>query len=117
MQHLGAAAMVLPGTTPSICPATMKANPVRQPQDHVTVNSVDPCSQNCILSHENLASFRLRVRSDVMRTWQILDVTYTDDCYQVKMKAHGCGFKSTLSNSKLSFGAARKNFPIDETRI
>ena len=119
MQHLRTAAMVLLGATPSVCTVSliMDSDPTREPIDYVTVDSLDPCARKHLLSHESLATFRLRVRSDVMRSLEAPDVTFGGYRCQAKLHVYGCGFKPTLSSKKVIYGGTRKNTVMEETRM
>ena len=59
-----------------------------------------------MLNQDDLANFRLKVRSDVIGTWEIASTTYSHFYCQVKITISGCGFKSAISKSKEdSFGS------------
>ena len=111
--------MVLPGTTPAVCPVAsiVNTNPKREPVEEMTLDSLGPCVQRYILTHEKLAQFRLSVRSDVMRTREIADVSFSGNHYQVMIVVHGCGFKSPLSKKKNSYGGSRTNVVIHQTSV
>ena len=53
-----------------------------------------------MLNQDDLASFRLKVRSDVIGTWELASTTYNHFYCQVKIVVSGCGFKSAISKSK-----------------
>ena len=86
-------------------------------QEWITVDSLDPCAQKFVLSHENLFTLKLKLHSNVLREWAVEDVIYTGDCYHVKLKFHGCSCKTTFSFSKVTYGGTRRNFEIDGSGI
>ena len=67
--------------------------PVRPLVDEVTVKALDPCAWGYVLNQDDLASFRLKARSDVVGTWEIASTTYNHFYCQVKIVVSGCGFK------------------------
>ena len=73
---------------------------MRQLVEEITLNTLDPCVWRYVLNQDDLASFRLKVRSDVIGTWEIASTTYNHFYCQVKIVVSGCGFKSAISKSK-----------------
>ena len=73
IQHLRATALVSPGTTPLVCPVDSIVNicPARPLVEEITVKTLDPCAWRYVLNQDDLASFRLKVRSDVVGTWRL----------------------------------------------
>ena len=53
-----------------------------------------------MLNQDDLASFRLKIRSDVVGTWKIESTTYNHFYCQVKIVVSGCGFMSAISRSR-----------------
>ena len=53
-----------------------------------------------MLNQDDLANVRLKVRSDIIGTWEIASTTYNHFYCQVKIAISGCGFKSAISKSK-----------------
>ena len=78
MQHLRATALVSPGTTPLVWPvdSIVNTHPVRPLVEEIIVRTLDPCAWRYVLNQDDLASFRLKVRSDVIGTWEIKSTTY-----------------------------------------
>ena len=70
--------MILPGTTSQVCPVDhiVNTNSRRDLVEEIKLDSLDPCVWKHVLTHESLAQFRLGVRSDVIRIWDIEEVTY-----------------------------------------
>ena len=68
MQHLRASPLASPGTTPQVCPvdSIVNTHPVRQLVSEITLEILDPCVWRYVLNQDDLASFRLNVRSDVI---------------------------------------------------
>ena len=119
MQHLRATAMLLPGTTPEVCPvdSIVNSSSKKVPIDEVMLESLDPCVWKYVLTHEALAKLRLSVRSDVIRVWDINEVTYAGGYYyQVKVTVHGFGYKAALSKNKKTYNGLRHP-TIKQTRI
>ena len=56
MQHLRASAMILPGTTPQVCPvdSIVNARSKRDPLEEIQMESLDPCVWKYVLTHEPL---------------------------------------------------------------
>ena len=70
-QHLRATALLSPGTTPRVCPVDnlMNTHPSPPLGDQATMYTLDPCAWRYVLTMDDLASFRLKTRSDVVGTW------------------------------------------------
>ena len=110
MQHLRVAAMILPGTTPQVCPvdSIVITNPRREPLQEVTIEFLDPCVWKYVLTHESLAQLRLSVGSDVINTWDVDATTFAGGCYfRVKVTVNGCGYKVALSKSKKTYNCTQ----------
>ena len=63
MQHLRATAI-----TPHVCPvdSIVNTNPTREATEEVTLETLDPCVWKYVLTQDDLATFRLNARSDVI---------------------------------------------------
>ena len=74
-----------------------------------------------MLTHDDLATFRLNARPDVIYTWQVEATTYAFGYYcQVKIAISGCGFTPAISKSKkthLALQSKESSFVINQTRI
>ena len=57
----------------------------------------------CLEICAHSAAFRLNAGSDVIGMWQIEATTFAYGHYQVKVTAHGCGFKAALSKSRKTY--------------
>ena len=101
MQQLRATALLSPGTTPLVCPVDSIVNTHPEPPlvSKVTVKTLDPCAWRYVLKQDDLASFRLKARSDVIGTWEIESTTYNHFYCQVKIIMSGCSFNSVISKS------------------
>ena len=100
------------GTTPQICPvdSIVNTSPKREATEEVTLETLDPCVWKYVLSHDDLATFRLNARSDVIGIWQVDATTYAFNYYfQVKIKISGCGFKPATSKSKRTYLGLQAN--------
>ena len=73
MQRIRASAMMLPNTTPQVCPVDHLVNTPSWADfvDQIELETLDPCVWKYVFKHESLAQFRLSVRSDVIRHWNI----------------------------------------------
>ena len=81
-----------------------------------SADALDPCVWKHVLTHEALA--RLSIRTDVIRTWGIDEVTYSGVySYKVKATVHGCGYTAALSKSKRTHNGLRNHIAIKQTRI
>ena len=102
MQHLRASATVSPGTTPQVCPvdSIVNTHPVREALSEVTLEVLENCVWRYVLSQDDLATFRLSARSDVIGIWQVEATTYAHYYCQVRITITGCGFKSAISKSR-----------------
>ena len=65
------------------------------------LDSLDPCVQMYVLTLETLAELRLSVRSDVVRTWKISEVSFSGYHYQAMIVVRGCGFKASKQEKYL----------------
>ena len=122
MQHLRATALVSPGTTPLVCPvdSIVNTHPVRPLVEEITLETLDPCVWRYVLNQDDLANFRLKVRSDVVGTWEIASTTYNHFYCQVKIVVSGCGFKSAISKSRkthLGLKVDEDSVAIAHTRV
>ena len=102
-QHLRATALVSPGTTPLACPvdSLVKTHPSPPLGTQVTMETLDPCAWRYVLTQDDLASFRLKARSDVVGAWEIKSTTYNYFYCQVKIVVHAHRFTSSISTSRL----------------
>ena len=77
-QHLRAVAQLSPGTTPRVCPVDNMVNthPAPPYRDQIALETLDPCVWRYVLTMDDLASFRLKARSDVIGRWDIESTTF-----------------------------------------
>ena len=61
--------------------------------------TLDPCAWRYVLTQDDLASFRLQTRSDVVGAWEIASTTYNYFYCQVKIRVSAQCFTSTASKS------------------
>ena len=88
--------------------------------DEITLEILDPCVWRYVLNQDDLASFRLNARSDVVEMWEIESTTYHNFYCQVKIAITGYGFKSAISKTKKSFLGLKVDegsVLIDQTRV
>ena len=111
VRHLRATALVSPGTTSLVCPvdSIVNTHPVRPLVEEITLETLDPCVWRYVLNQDDLASFRLKVRSDVIGTWEIASTTYNHFYCQVKIVVSGCSFKSAICKSKKTHWGLQSN--------
>ena len=71
IQHLRATSLVSPGTTPLVRPmdSIVNTHPAPPLGDEVTMKTLDPCVWR--YAQDDLASFRLKARSDVVGRLQL----------------------------------------------
>ena len=117
-----ATALVSPGTTPQVCPvdSIVNTHPVRQLVDEITLEILDPCVWRHVLNQDDLASFQLNARSDVVGMWEVESTTYHNFYCQVKIAITGCGFKSAISKTRkthLGLKVDEGSVLIDQTRV
>ena len=84
-----------------VCPVDTLVNTHPSPLlgDHVTMETLDPCAWRYVLTMDDLASFRLKARSDVVGTWEIASTTYNYFYCQVKIEISAQCFTQTTSKS------------------
>ena len=117
IQHLRATALVSPGATPLVCPvdSIVNTHPVRPLVDEITLETLDPCVWRYVLNQDDLARFRLKVRSDVVGSWEIASTTYNHFYCQVKFVVFGTGFKPAIGNWGLK--SDQGSVVIEHTRV
>ena len=113
-QHLRATALISPGTTPLVCPVDSLVNTHSSPPlgTQVTMETLDPCAWRYVLTQDDLASFRLKTRSDVVGTWEIASTTYNFFYCQVKIRVSAHCFTSTTSRSGSLIVGSRWRYQI-----
>ena len=88
--------------------------------EEITLETLDPCVWRYVLNQDDLANFRLKVRSDVIGTWEMVSTAYNRFYCQVKIVVSGCGFKSAISKSKkthLGLKVDEDSVAIAHTRV
>ena len=98
----------------------VNTHPARQPVNEITLDVLDPCVWRYVLNQDDLASFRLNARSDVIGMWEVEATTYHNYYCQVKVTITGCGFKSAISKSRkthLGLQSIQGSVMINQTRI
>ena len=100
-QHLRATALLSPGTTPRVCPVDnlMNTRPSPPLGDQVTLETLDTCAWRYVLTMDDLASYRLKTRSDVVGTWEIASTTYNHFYCQVMVGISAQCFTQPTSKS------------------
>ena len=85
-----------------MCPvdSIVNTHPGCQLAEEITIDILDPCVWRYVLNQDDLASFRLNVRSDVVSMWEIKPTTYNNFYCQVKIAIIGTSFKSAISKTK-----------------
>ena len=105
-----------------MCPvdSIVNTHPVRQLAEEITLDSLDPCVWRYVLDQDDLASFRLNVRLDVVEMWEALSTTFLNFYCQVKIAITGCGFKSAISKTRKIHMGLKVNegsVLIEQTRV
>ena len=88
----------------------VNTHPVRPLVDEITAKTLDPCAWRYVLNQDDLANFRLKVRSDVIGTWEIEPLpptSYNHFYCQVEIVVSGCGFKSPFVSLRRLIGISR----------
>ena len=122
-QHLRAAALISPGTTPLVCPVDSLVNTHPSPPlgTQVTTKALDPCAWRYVLTQDDLANFRLQTRSDVDGAWEIASTTYNYFYCQVKIRVSAHCFTSTASKSGKTYCGQQSDktdsVPVTHTRV
>ena len=122
-QHLRATALISPGTTPLVWPVDSLVNTHPSPPlgTQVTMKTLDPCAWRYVLTQDDLASFRLQTRSDVVGAWEIASTTYSFFYCQVKITVSAQCFTSTTSKSGKSHCGQQTDItnsvPVMHTRV
>ena len=117
-QHLRALALLSPGTTPQVCPVDSLVNTSNKVPngDTVTVQTLSPCSWRYVLSMDDLASLRLKARSDVVSAWEITATNFRHFYGQVKLKVVTQCFTPAISKSGATY-RAEKSDKVDSEQI
>ena len=104
-QHLRAVALLSPGTTPRVCPVDnlMNTRPAPPFRDQMTLETLAPCAWRYVLTMDDLASFRLLTRSDVVGRWDIASTTYFHFYCKVKLTISAQCFTPPVSKSGRSY--------------
>ena len=100
-QHPRATALISPGTTPLVCPvdSLINTHPAPPLGTQVTMKTLGPCAWRYVLVQDDLASFRLKARSDVVGAWEIESTTHNYFYCQVKIVVSAHCFISTNSKT------------------
>ena len=123
VQHLRATALISPGTTPLVCLVDSLVNTHPSPPlgNQVTMKTLDPCAWRYVLTQDDLASFRLQTRSDVVGAWEIASTTYNFFYCQMKIRASAQCFTSTTSRSGKTHRGQQTDIadsaPVMHTRV
>ena len=118
IQHLRALALLSPGTTPQVCPVDTLVNSSNHiPRgDGISMKTLAPCMWRYVLSMDDLARLRLKARSDVVNTWEIISTTHNIFYCQVKVEVVTQCFTPTLSKSGASY-RAEKSDKMDSAQV
>ena len=73
------------------------------------MSTLDPCAWRYVLTMDDLASFRLKTRSDVVGTWEIASTTRNHFYCQVKIDVTTQCFTETTSKSGKSYRAEQSD--------
>ena len=117
-QHLRAVALIslwnnTSGVSGGHLVNTRPSPPLR---DQVTMDTLDPCAWRYVLTMDDLASFRLKTRSDVVGTWEIASTTYNYFYCQVKIEISAQCFTQTTSKSGKSY-CGEQSDKVDSAQV
>ena len=122
-QHLRAVALLSPGTTPRVCPVDnlMNTHPSPPLREQLTLETLDPCAWRYVLTMDDLASYRLTTRSDVIGAWEIASSTYYHFYCKVKVGISAQCFTHPASKSGKSYSGEQSDkvdsAPVMHTRV
>ena len=89
--------------------------------DQLTLETLDPCAWRYVLTMDDLASFRLTTRSDVIRTWEVASTTYFHFYCKVKVGISAQCFTHPASKSGKSYNGEQSDkvdsAPLLHTRV
>ena len=77
----------------------MNTHPSPPLGEQVTLETLDPCAWRYVLTMDDLASYRLTTRSDVVGAWEIASTTYNHFYCQVKVGISAQCFTQPTSKS------------------
>ena len=87
----------------------------------MTLETLDPCAWCYVLTMDDLASYRLTTRSDVVGTWGIASTTYNHFYCQVKVAISAQCFTQPTSKSGKSYCGEQSDkvdsAPVTHTRV
>ena len=112
-----------PGTTPRVCPVDNMVNthPAPPYRDQMALETLDPCVWRYVLTMDDLASFRLKARSDVIGRWDIESTTYYHFYCKVKVKISAQCFTPPESKSGKSYNGEQSDkvdsAPVVHSRV
>ena len=87
----------------------------------MTLETLDPCAWRYVLTMDDLASFRLLTRSDVVGKWDIASTTYFHFYCKVKLRISAQCFTPPVSKSGKSYKGEQSDkadsVPVTHTRV
>ena len=115
---LRATALLSPGTTPRVCPVNnlMNTHPSPLLGDQVAMETLDPCAWRYVLTMDDLASYRLTTRSDVVGAWDIGSTTHNHFYCQVKIGISAQCFTQPTSKSGKSY-CGEQSGKVDSAQV
>ena len=99
----------------------MNTHPSLPMRDQLTLETLDPCAWRYVLTMDDLASYRLTTRSDVIGTWEIDSTTYYHFYCKVKVRISAQCFTHSASKSGKSYNGEQSDkmdsAPVMHTRV
>ena len=99
----------------------MNTHPSPPMRDQLTLETLDPCAWRYVLTMDDLASYRLTTRSDVIGTWEIVSTTYCHFYCKVKVGISAQCFTHAASKSGKSYNGEQSDkvdsAPVMHTRV
>ena len=99
----------------------MNTHPSPPLTEQVTMETLDQCAWRYVLTMDDLASYRLKTRSDVVGTWEIASTTYNHFYCQVKIVVSTECFTQPASKSGKSYCGEQSDkvdsAPVMHTRV
>ena len=99
----------------------MNTHPSPPLRDQLALETLDPCAWRYVLTMDDLASFRLTTRSDVIGTWEIASTTYYHFYCKVKVGVSAQCFTPPTSKSGRSYNGEQSDkvdsVPVTHTRV
>ena len=106
-----------------MCPVDnlMNTHPSPPLGEQVTLETLDPCAWRYVLTMDDLASYRLTTRSDVVGAWEIASTTYYHYYCKMKVQISAQCFTHPTSKSGKSYSGEQSDkvdsAPVMHSRV